>query len=237
MCSVEPDDTRIRWWTDRTGAFKVEAQLIAYSNGKIKLFKTNGVKIDVPVEKMCIDDLKYVEQETGQKLLDDNVPLSHFSRGFSWFDYFKKINIPYEASARYAKAFEKATLGERDIERLTYGRMKSLGMAENHVRRFQRFIETNQVEPLSDDENSRPKLKVKKSVTFGPVTYIEDHAVIEVSDDEDGNYINHDAQWQIDQDEMLARKLQEQENEQNGRAQSTMRSVGLHRRGSLKKIQ
>ncbi|KAG1315895.1 hypothetical protein G6F64_000291 [Rhizopus arrhizus] len=228
----KPDVTRIRWWTDRTGAFKVEAQLLAYSNGKIRLFKTNGVKIDVPVEKMCIDDLKYVEQETGQKLLDDNTPLSHFSKGFSWFNYFKKINIPYEASARYAKAFEKATLGERDIERLTYGRMKALGMAENHVRRFQRFIETNQVEPLSDDENSKPKLKVKKSVTFGPVTYIEDHAVIEVSDDEDGNYINHDAQWQIDQDEMLARKLQEQENEQNGRAQSTLRSVGLHRRGT-----
>ncbi|OAD07596.1 hypothetical protein MUCCIDRAFT_126132, partial [Mucor lusitanicus CBS 277.49] len=56
---------KVRMWTDRTGAFKVEAQFLSCANGKIRLFKTNGVKIDVPTQKMCIEDLKYIEQETG----------------------------------------------------------------------------------------------------------------------------------------------------------------------------
>ncbi|CAO3669666.1 unnamed protein product [Rhizopus microsporus] len=232
----KPDPTKIRWWTDRTGAFKVEAQLVACSNGKIRLFKTNGVKIDVPLEKMCIDDLKYVEQETGQKLVEDktdNIPLAHLSRKFSWLEYFKKMNMPHDASNQYARAFEREHLGENDIERLTYGKMRSLGMSEKHIRLLQKFIETNQAEPLSDDESTRPKIKVKKSVTFGSVSIIEDHAVIEVSDDED-EYNDHNeyVQKQIEQDERLARMLQEQENQQQINAHISTPSVTLQRRGT-----
>ncbi|CAO3702778.1 unnamed protein product [Rhizopus stolonifer] len=220
-----PDSAYVRWWTDRTGAFKVEAQLLSCSYGKIRLFKTNGVKIDVPVEKMCIEDLKYIERETGQKLLDDNVPLSQFSKQFSWLDYFKKINIPYEPSVRYAKAFEREGFSERDLERLTYGRMKSLGMTEKHVRRLQRFIETNTAEPVSDDESSKPRFNKKKSVTFGPVTYIEDYAVIVDGDEETGGYLLFEKDQQIIKDEQFARMLQEQENRQ-----AQQPHVGLHRR-------
>ncbi|RCH93281.1 cytoskeletal protein binding protein, partial [Rhizopus stolonifer] len=85
---TKPDPAKVRLWTDRTGAFKVEAQLLLCANGKIRLFKTNGVKIDVPTEKMCIEDLRYIEQETGLKLTDDNIPLAQLTR-FNWFDYFK----------------------------------------------------------------------------------------------------------------------------------------------------
>lgn len=219
-------------WTDRTGAFKVEAQFLSCANGKIRLFKTNGVKIDVPTQKMCIEDLKYIEQETGVKQYEDtndNIPLAQLNNNnsskFSWLDFFKRANIPHSACVEYAGNFDANQLTEQDVERLTYSKMKLLGMSEKHIRRLQRFIETNQAEPPSDNESvprpgglARPKMKVKKSVTFGAVSYIH----------EDGDSDNEDdVQWQIEQDEILARQLQEQEQQNGGGGSSS-----LHRRGT-----
>lgn len=162
---------------------------------------------------MCNEDLQYVERETGLKLLEDrndNIPLARLK--FNWLDYFKRMNLPLSASTEYAGTFEANQLTEKDIERLTYRQMKMLGMSENHVHRFQRYIETNRAEPPSDDESApKPKLKIKKSVTFGAVSYIP-------YPDEEGD----DVDWQIEQDERYARQLQEQE--QN--------HVGLQRRGT-----
>ncbi|KAK4513641.1 Hairy/enhancer-of-split with YRPW motif protein 2 [Mucor velutinosus] len=228
----KPDPAKVRMWTDRTGAFKVEAQFLSCANGKIRLFKTNGVKIDVPTQKMCIEDLKYIEQETGIKQYEDtndNIPLAQLNNNsssskFSWFDYFKKANLPHSACVEYAGNFDANKLTEHDVERLTHRKMKLLGMSEKHVQRIQRFIETNQAEPPSDNEGTqsgglaRPKMKVKKSVTFGAVSYIH----------EDGDSDNEDdVQWQIEQDEILARQLQEQEQNGGGGGSSS-----LHRRGT-----
>lgn len=214
---VEPDPSRVRMWTDRTGAFKVEAQFLSCANGKIRLFKTNGVKIDVPTQKMCMEDLKYIEAETGQKLIEDksdNIPLGQLNVRFSWLDYFKKANLPRDAAQRYAASFESSGLTERDLDRLTHHRMKSMGMSERHVRRIQRFIETNRAEPASENEGDTPK--VKKTVTFGGVTYMEEY-------DDEGEYEEGSVEWQIEQDERLARQLQEQDQ---------VSSVGLQRRGT-----
>ncbi|KAI8085894.1 uncharacterized protein B0P05DRAFT_534144 [Gilbertella persicaria] len=215
---TKPDPAKVRLWTDRTGAFKVEAQLLLCANGKIRLFKTNGVKIDVPTEKMCIEDLRYIEQETGLKLTDDNIPLAQLTR-FNWFDYFKRANLPHKACLEYAPVFEANKLTENDVERLTHRQMKMLGMSERHVQRIQRFVETNRAEPPSDDESGvvKPKPKIKKTVTFGTVSYIDD---LGYDDDDD----EHDRQWQIEQDERLARQLQNQEEKSN--------HVTLHRRGT-----
>ena len=69
----------MRTWTDRSGAFKVEAQFIGLKDAKIHLHKLNGVKIAVPVAKMAIEDLEYVEGVTGVSL-DDDKPLSDIKR-------------------------------------------------------------------------------------------------------------------------------------------------------------
>ena len=75
----KPDMAKTRTWTDRSGTFKVEAQFIGLKDGKIHLHKLNGVKIAVPVVKMAIEDLEYVEQVTGVSL-DDDKPLSDIKR-------------------------------------------------------------------------------------------------------------------------------------------------------------
>jgi hypothetical protein len=76
---AEPDTAQIRIWTDRTGSFKVEAQFLGCRDGKIHLHKVNGVKIAVPVSKMSMDDLKYVEDRTGISL-DEDKPLSEIMK-------------------------------------------------------------------------------------------------------------------------------------------------------------
>lgn len=75
----KPDMAKTRTWTDRSGTFKVEAQFIGLKDGKIHLHKLNGVKIAVPVIKMAIEDLEYVEKVTGTSL-DDDKPLSDIKR-------------------------------------------------------------------------------------------------------------------------------------------------------------
>ncbi|KAI7492382.1 hypothetical protein KC367_g9118, partial [Hortaea werneckii] len=75
----KPNLDRVRTWTDRSGTFKVEAEFIGLREGKIHLHKLNGVKIAVPVSKMAVEDLEYVEDVTG-KSLDEDKPLSDIKR-------------------------------------------------------------------------------------------------------------------------------------------------------------
>ena len=63
-----PNSKKIRSWVDRSATFKVDAELIGASQGKIHLHKTNGVKIAVPAEKLSLQDLEYVERSTGFSL-------------------------------------------------------------------------------------------------------------------------------------------------------------------------
>ena len=57
----------------------MEAEFIGLKDGKIHLHKLNGVKIAVPVVKMAIEDLEYVERVTGVSL-DEDKPLSDIRR-------------------------------------------------------------------------------------------------------------------------------------------------------------
>jgi len=75
----KPNTARIRTWTDRSGTFKVEAEFIGLRDNKIHLHKLNGVKIAVPVNKMAVEDLEYVERATGASL-DEDKPLSDIKR-------------------------------------------------------------------------------------------------------------------------------------------------------------
>ncbi|KAI9625086.1 hypothetical protein H4Q26_016473 [Puccinia striiformis f. sp. tritici PST-130] len=51
----------VRTWRDRTGQFKVEAEFRGLQNGKIRLHKVNGVTIEVPLSKMSPEDVIWLE--------------------------------------------------------------------------------------------------------------------------------------------------------------------------------
>ncbi|KZV68150.1 hypothetical protein PENSPDRAFT_653484 [Peniophora sp. CONT] len=75
-----PPADKTRVWTDRTGQFRVEAAFLGYKNGMIRLHKVNGVVIEVPSEKMSIEDIAYIDKATNPKKKgnnsDDDEPLA-----------------------------------------------------------------------------------------------------------------------------------------------------------------
>ncbi|CAO0793109.1 unnamed protein product [Mucor circinelloides] len=201
----KPDPAKIRTWTDRSGSFKVEAQFIDFHNGKLRLHKLNGVKIDVPVEKMCAEDIRWVENHTRRPSQDDEItpampprpqqaapapapapaqpPQKKLNERWDWFDWFMVIGIPMQQSLQYAASFKAEKLDDSDIPNLTHKQMKMLGLKEEHVQRVERYIETGQPEETNEEEAANKKKELS----------------------------------QIEKDEELARKLQKEwESSENG---------------------
>ncbi|KAG1617912.1 hypothetical protein G6F46_004310 [Rhizopus delemar] len=197
----KPDLSKIRTWTDRTGAFRVEAQFVDFHNGKLRLHKLNGVKIDVPAEKMSPADLDWVNQhlhKTPSATEDIAPPMptrpaeKKRNENWDWFDWFMTIGIPHQASLQYASAFKADKLDDSDIPKLTHKQMKTLGLKEEHVQRVERFIETGQ------SEDPEEAIKEKQ-------------------------------QSQIEKDEELARRLQREFDEANKNKKSSSTPAGRPR--------
>lgn len=172
----KPDPTKIRTWTDRSGTFRVEAQFIDFHNGKLRLHKLNGVKIDVPVEKMCAEDVRWVDQqqrristpapavqESSEPILNRSNTLQSgqkkLNKRWDWFDWFMAIGIPMQASLQYASSFKGEKLDDSDISQLTHKQMKTLGLKEEHVRRIERFIETGVSEDPEEETKKKEQLQ------------------------------------------------------------------------------
>lgn len=58
----------MRNWSDANKAFSVKAELVEIKDEKVILWKENGVKISVPVEKLCIDDRKFLGVEIVEEI-------------------------------------------------------------------------------------------------------------------------------------------------------------------------
>ncbi|KAG6817462.1 hypothetical protein H0H87_008630 [Tephrocybe sp. NHM501043] len=197
-----PPADRTRIWHDRSGQFRVEAAFLGFNNGKLRLHKVNGVIVEVPSEKMSVEDMKYVERITAKKtrpppnkqMSEDDIPLA-LSRPeqkarsapaptkaapkIDWFDFFLSAGCDLDDCTRYAAAFEKDKLDETLLPDITEGIMRSLGVREGDIIRITKAI-----------EKRKPTDNLHK-----PSAY---------------------TQQQVLRDEQLARKIQEQES--GGRA-------------------
>ena len=54
----------VRTWTDASGTFTVEAELVERKDGKVTLKKSDGETIDVPIDKLSEADRKLLRGET-----------------------------------------------------------------------------------------------------------------------------------------------------------------------------
>ena len=54
------DNASAREWTDITGAFRIEAELVEYKDGVVRLRKTDGSIVSVPLAKLSKADQNYV---------------------------------------------------------------------------------------------------------------------------------------------------------------------------------
>ena len=162
---------KVRTWTDRSGSFKVDAQFIGLKDSKIHLHKLNGVKIAVPVAKMAVEDLEYVEKVTGVSL-DEDKPVSDIikksnskrdsgSQGrkvsdksgaqvqdppkkpeYDWFDFFLKCGVsPYQCE-RYSFNFNKDSMDEGVLQDITPEVLRNLGLKEGDILRVMKYLDS-----------------------------------------------------------------------------------------------
>ncbi|KAI9746062.1 MAG: cytoskeletal protein binding protein [Claussenomyces sp. TS43310] len=163
----KPDVTKVRTWTDRSKSFSVEAQFLALKDGKINLHKMNGVKIAVPVAKMSVGDLEYVERITGVSL-DEDKPLSevkkHRSRAssgaagnssapapvgasieqkpeYDWFPFFLSCDVAVGMCERYAQIFNKGSIDESVLPDVDASVLRNLGIREGDIIKIMRFLD------------------------------------------------------------------------------------------------
>jgi len=68
---ITPDSSMLRVWRDRTGTFQLDAAYRDLNHHKIFLTTLDGYEVAVPVAKMSIVDLEYVERITGVELIHE----------------------------------------------------------------------------------------------------------------------------------------------------------------------
>nr|GAT54095.1 predicted protein [Mycena chlorophos] len=162
-----PPSDRVRVWHDRSGQFRVDAAFLGINSGKFRLHKTNGVIVEVPAEKMSLEDIKYVEKMTSKqrpsrtataaaagsrKMSDDDVPLAMAKRAsmaqphpkkptIDWFDFFLSAGCDLDDCTRYAAAFERDKMDETILLDITDATMRSLGLREGDIIRVTKAID------------------------------------------------------------------------------------------------
>ncbi|KAL2887393.1 SH3 domain-containing protein [Ceratocystis lukuohia] len=155
----KPDASRVRTWTDRSKSFTVEAQFIGIKDGKLNLHKLNGVKIAVPIVKMSVEDLEYVESITGLNLVPSGTrAAAKTARQQStsstsgavvqkqkpehdWFQFFLDCDIAVGLCERYSQAFVKDSMDESVLPDVTSSVLRNIGMREGDIIKVMRKLD------------------------------------------------------------------------------------------------
>ncbi|KAK3337064.1 hypothetical protein B0T19DRAFT_59449 [Cercophora scortea] len=167
--ALEPDASKVRTWTDRSKSFSVEAQFLGLKDGKINLHKMNGVKIAVPVVKMSLEDLEYVERATGISL-DEDKPLSDLKKRsaaagessrsagsssrvgasieppkkpeYDWFQFFLGCDVQPGLCERYSQAFNRDSMDESVLPDVDASVLRNLGLREGDIIKVMRYLDS-----------------------------------------------------------------------------------------------
>ena len=161
---LEPDPSKVRTWTDRSKSFSVEAQFLGVKDGKLNLHKMNGVKIAVPISKMSLEDLEYVERKTGISL-DEDKPLSELKKRqpapdssrsstrvgatieqpkkpeYDWFQFFLTCDVQPGLCERYAQAFTRDSMDESVLPDVDSSVLRNLGLREGDIIKVMRYLD------------------------------------------------------------------------------------------------
>jgi hypothetical protein len=191
-----PDPSQTREWRDRTGQFRVEAAFLGYKNGVLRLHKVNGVVIEVPSEKMSLDDIRHVEKimgrggSTSRKTDDDDdEPLGKRQKPaqsaaasqkkappIDWFDFFLNAGCDVDDCTRYASSFDRDKIDESILLDISEGTLRTLGLREGDIIRVNKAIDARRpkptVKPASPDLNllggDEPSTSARATPSPGP---------------------------------------------------------------------
>ncbi|KAH0829290.1 Actin cytoskeleton-regulatory complex protein sla1 [Fonsecaea pedrosoi] len=164
----KPDPEKVRTWTDHSGTFKVEAEFLRVTDGKIHLHKVNGVKIAVPVTKMSPEDLAYVEQVIHEPI-EEHIPVADLIKmrhrnqeqpasrtgasigarateqpkapEYDWFDFFLTAGVGPHQCERYAQAMIRDSMDESVLPDITPETLRTLGFKEGDILKVMKFLD------------------------------------------------------------------------------------------------
>lgn len=125
----------------------------------------NGVKIAVPVVKMSVEDLEYVERITGVSL-DEDKPLSDIKKQrsratessrdsgpssgagvtiehaeYDWFQFFLSCDVAVGLCERYTQTFTKDSMDESVLPDVDATVLRTLGLREGDIIKVIRFLD------------------------------------------------------------------------------------------------
>jgi actin cytoskeleton-regulatory complex protein SLA1 len=164
---ARPDPAKVRTWTDHSGTFKVEAQFLGVSDGKIHLHKVNGVKIAVPVTKMSPEDLEYIEKVTNESI-EEHIPVADLIKmkrrsqdpsqsrsgasvqrapeqpkvpDYDWFEFFLTAGVNHHQCERYAQAMIRDSFDESVLPDITAETLRTLGIKEGDILKIMKYLD------------------------------------------------------------------------------------------------
>lgn len=156
---AEPNPDMVRTWTDRSKSFQVEAEFLRLTDGKIHLHKNNGVKIAVPVSKMSLEDIEFVERHTGISL-DEDKPLSEIKKRnsmisqkagatiekpqkpeYDWFNFFLACDVGVGLCERYSQVFNRDNIDESVLPDVDSTVLRNLGLREGDIIKVMRHLD------------------------------------------------------------------------------------------------
>jgi hypothetical protein len=56
------EQQKVRTWSDASGKFKIVARLEAIEGDAVRLVKSDGKTVKVPLDKLCSEDISYIEE-------------------------------------------------------------------------------------------------------------------------------------------------------------------------------
>ncbi|KAJ2821526.1 cytoskeletal protein binding protein, partial [Coemansia furcata] len=171
-----PDMSKVRTWTDGSGAYTVEAQFLRLDpDGKVHLHKTNNKKITVELAKFSPEDRQYVESVTGTSIppampakpmtarqRQQESARKHPERrpinyDWDWFDYFTlKCGVSADNALKYATSFVAERLDDESIPDITIETLRTLGVKPADIPKLQRAFRIHQDLP-EDTADSMPE--------------------------------------------------------------------------------
>ncbi|KIY73779.1 hypothetical protein CYLTODRAFT_386449 [Cylindrobasidium torrendii FP15055 ss-10] len=174
-----PPPDQVRVWRDRTGQFRVDAAFIGFSNGKLRLHKTNGVVVEVPQEKMSHEDMKYVQRAVSKKsrsdsgkVSDDDLPIGvqypsanvnakRLSQPapkkptVDWFDFFLAAGCELDDCTRYGTSFDREKIDEAVLVDLSESTLRTLGLREGDIIRVLKAISQRKAKLAGPDDKEQ----------------------------------------------------------------------------------
>lgn len=166
---TEPNPSKLRNWTTRTGSYSATAQFIGIEDDLIILHKSDGVKVKVPRENLSTRDLDYIDN-IGETQFDSEDNTDSESTGGGEGGPTAASQLPKVVSARIRNYVFASDLYWFHVEALLEN-----GRTWKLARNYENFYDL-QIALLQQFPEEAGQTGLKRTLPYmpGPVNYVTD---------------------------------------------------------------